>query len=741
MGAESRSRYSVRRWCALTVALLLTMGGAMFAGPPAAVAGPAADAAGARHGGGNPHAREFVTRSGTGLTLGGAPFRFGGPNIYWLGLDENVGGVDYPTRFRIDDALRTAKAMGSTVVRSHTLGISTGTPLSIEPSLGEFNADAFATIDYAIAQAHRLGLRLLIPLTDNWSYYHGGFRDFTTWLGLPESAFYTDPRAVAAFKEYIAVLLNHVNPITGRALRAEPTIMAWELGNELSGMTPEWVTDISTYLHQLAPRHLVAAPGISAATLESPAVDIVDAHYYPPDAARMLADAATVTAAGKVYIAGEYGSTFASSELLAPLAADPRVTGTLFWSLFPHADDHGYVPHDDGFTLHYPGDTPEMRAAVRAIEEFNAAVNPAANRPPVRLNAPVITSLTKVYGENLLAWRGASPAVGYTVQRSTRGPRGPWRTVSTGTVTDNDTPWIDVRSPRERAWYRVVAVDARGHRQASAPARVGAHTGALARPGAFGPQSPAREAQRVAQRPTFSWSPAERAAYYTLVVSRRADLSSPVLRVTGLLATSYTVTEPLAPGVTYHWRVTATNLAGTTAGGSPTSFTTINPAVDPIPVDDFDGYDSDQALGAAYQAATSGDPITVALDRAHADSGAAMALNYTLGTQGYAGVTRTFPTAQDWSADIGLQFWLAPDAVGRNLSVQFQAAGVYWQYDLDMTGRTPGLVRIPFADFAIPTWATPGALNLAQVTHLSFYLGGTPGTGVSYVDSVVAYPR
>jgi hypothetical protein len=52
---------------------------------------------------------EFVQRDGTRLTLGGETFRFGGPNIEWLGL-ESYGpfgpmGPRYPSQFEIDDAL------------------------------------------------------------------------------------------------------------------------------------------------------------------------------------------------------------------------------------------------------------------------------------------------------------------------------------------------------------------------------------------------------------------------------------------------------------------------------------------------------------------------------------------------------------------------------------------------------------------------------------------------------------
>ncbi len=42
----------------------------------------------------------FVTRSGSQLLLRGQPFRFSGPNIYWLGLDGNLGSVAYPTNWR-----------------------------------------------------------------------------------------------------------------------------------------------------------------------------------------------------------------------------------------------------------------------------------------------------------------------------------------------------------------------------------------------------------------------------------------------------------------------------------------------------------------------------------------------------------------------------------------------------------------------------------------------------------------
>ncbi len=89
----------------------------------------------------------FVSRVGSSLQVNGHPFRFVGANIYWLGLDENVGGVHYPTKFRITDALETAAGMGWRYVRAHTLGVSTGNPLSFEPSLSVFNDSALDAAD------------------------------------------------------------------------------------------------------------------------------------------------------------------------------------------------------------------------------------------------------------------------------------------------------------------------------------------------------------------------------------------------------------------------------------------------------------------------------------------------------------------------------------------------------------------------------------------------------------------
>jgi hypothetical protein len=123
-----------------------------------------------------------VTRDGTQLKLLGQPWHANGANVYWLGIDENVIppagepfyaplNASYPTKGRITEAMATLVTMGAHLIRSQTMGISVGNPLSLEPELGVWNEQAFDTMDWAVWQARQHGLRILPPLTDNYVRY------------------------------------------------------------------------------------------------------------------------------------------------------------------------------------------------------------------------------------------------------------------------------------------------------------------------------------------------------------------------------------------------------------------------------------------------------------------------------------------------------------------------------------------------------------------------------------------
>ena len=84
------------------------------------------------------------------------------------------------------------------------------------------------------------------------------------------------------------------------------------------------------------------------------------------------------------------------------------------------------------------------------------------------------------------------------------------------------------------------------------------------------PTSPAYASFSHDTTPTFNWSANSNAATYNLVLSTNSDLSSPVVDKTGITATSYTDTAPLAntAGIIYYWAVTPVDTNGVSGARS-----------------------------------------------------------------------------------------------------------------------------------------------------------------------------
>lgn len=277
--------------------------------------------------------------------------------------------------------------------------------------------------------------------------------------------FYTDPRVIEGFKQYIKALLAHVNRYTGVALKDDPAIMGWETGNELNGVSANWTSHIADFIKlELGAKQLVfdgvdserlgGVAKLDPAELAAESVDCYTDHYYPPRPAMVVASAAAAHAAGKVFYVGEFAWTGDGLDLFLSTVEQTRsCTASLYWSLFPHADDHGFVSHGDGFTLHWPGDTAAKQKSVARLRAHAYAMRGMAVPPlPPPTGAPLITSAAAP----LLAWRGVAMAASYTVQRAAA-RAGPWTTICDACATDNDTPWRDSSRGSGVVFYRVRA--------------------------------------------------------------------------------------------------------------------------------------------------------------------------------------------------------------------------------------------------------------------------------------------
>jgi mannan endo-1,4-beta-mannosidase len=193
-------------------------------------------------------ATDFVTVKGADFMLGGKPYRFAGTNCYYL---------SYKDRFMVDDVLESAAKQGFEVIRTWAfidIGNKNGTdsvdknyPIKdghyfqywdgTKPAYNDTNMEG---LDYAIAKASSLGLRLLLTLTNNWHDF-GGMDQYVMWRSMMGDGkkgagfhddFYSDPTIKSWYKDYAKHLITRKNTISGLVYGQDPTIFAWELANE-----------------------------------------------------------------------------------------------------------------------------------------------------------------------------------------------------------------------------------------------------------------------------------------------------------------------------------------------------------------------------------------------------------------------------------------------------------------------------------------------------------------------------
>jgi mannan endo-1,4-beta-mannosidase len=252
---------AVSRRAMLTGTVAGAVGLAVAAGAqsPAEAASPIASPATAAH-------RSFITARHGKFRDGPKVFRFGGTNCYYL---------HQQSHYMIDAALNDAAAMSLTVLRAWAFADGSGASyVPLQPSPFVYDDAAFDKLDYTIWKAGQLGIRLVLPLVNNWPDY-GGMQQYVKWfLGLPDDGygdavnhdlFYTNASIRKCYQAYARYVIRRRNPYTGLRYNEDPTIMTFELANEPRNRSDKtgatilgWVREMSAWVKSLAPRQLVA---------------------------------------------------------------------------------------------------------------------------------------------------------------------------------------------------------------------------------------------------------------------------------------------------------------------------------------------------------------------------------------------------------------------------------------------------------------------------------------------------
>jgi mannan endo-1,4-beta-mannosidase len=210
-----------------------------------------------------PNSDAFVTAQNSDFYVDGQVFRYAGTNAYYL---PNYEKVDASVVNRALDAFESA---GVNVVRMW--GFYDGpaqysNDISLQPRPGEYNEADLKRLDNVIAKGKERGIRFVIAFTNYWGEL-GGMPQYNEWDGNSGGGmlhFINDPDTQGWFKDYIEMLLNRVNTVTGVAYKNEPAIFSWEIMNEgrLPGGTPEelanWYQDIAQYIKSIDSNHMVS---------------------------------------------------------------------------------------------------------------------------------------------------------------------------------------------------------------------------------------------------------------------------------------------------------------------------------------------------------------------------------------------------------------------------------------------------------------------------------------------------
>lgn len=203
---------------------------------------------------------------------------------------------------------------------------------------------------------------------------------------------------ISDFKQYITHLITHRNTYTNLTYGDDPTIFAYETGNELGGpqfkdmkVPNSWTQEIANLIKQLAPNKLIVdgTYGISTEHFSVKEIDIFADHYYPMDLAKMQRDISAVQSTNRVYHIGEFnwlpGGSVSLASFFSAIEAQmqkypPVLAGDFFWSLWGHDAPNckKFARQNDSLAVQY-GNSSQAQTIGQMRDHFYAVLNKTAD--------------------------------------------------------------------------------------------------------------------------------------------------------------------------------------------------------------------------------------------------------------------------------------------------------------------------------------------------------------------------
>lgn len=446
----------------------------------------------------------FISRQGDKLMDGDKEFRFIGANMPGLVLPYDwtlylPERLHLPTPWEQEDAFKTLDQMNLRVVRLWNLPIRDPKDTTAGGRMtwhyvqgpGQFNDEAFKTVDHLFAAANRYGVRVIFDFTAEAGDYLGGIGTYAAHRGKKRQEFYTDAQVKDDYKATIRYVLTRTNTVTGVPYRDDKAVLAWQFGNEMHSAPPEWLAEMAAYIKSLAPNQLVAETRHTSGKPHAidPNIDLYTRHYYGNYAAvgNNWIEACRKEVASlkgqRPFFVGEFGPYIDGKnfthdnvvnrveEFLGFVCGQEGMSGAMLWSMYFHHQDGGFYWHQimtypAVWSYHWPG---FASAEAQREQGIMTAMRSAAFRiqglpvPPIPVpDAPELLPFREV---PLISWRGSAGATGYDIERAPEAA-GPWTAIATN-LCDADVAYrplfSDTTARAGDTWfYRVAARNASG---------------------------------------------------------------------------------------------------------------------------------------------------------------------------------------------------------------------------------------------------------------------------------------
>ena len=259
----------------------------------------------------------FVEQHDGLLWLDGKAYRFVGTN-FWYGpilASEGQGG-DCDRLVRELDNLH---ALGLDNLRilvgsDGEQGIATKVEPTLQKAPGEYNDTLLAGLDYLLMEMGKRGMKAVLYLNNSWEW-SGGYGYYLEHAGLGKAPrpnetgyeafmkhvaqFADNEKAHQLFYDYVRFIVSRQNRYTSLLYKDDPTIMAWQIGNEPRAFGEEqkqpfaqWLREASALIRSLDGHHLISIGGEGIwgcemdATLyeqisSDPNIDYLTVHVWP----------------------------------------------------------------------------------------------------------------------------------------------------------------------------------------------------------------------------------------------------------------------------------------------------------------------------------------------------------------------------------------------------------------------------------------------------------------------------